>query len=85
MKARRSIAALILFSLLTIIGYLEKIGVVYVIAFSLVFGISDFLALTIIKKGFENIYGKSRAINIFVYGFGSVVLLIFILMLLGYK
>lgn len=69
--------------LLSLIGFLTGVGVARNIAFVLVFSVFDFLLLTYIRKRLTQLYGDSRAIKLFVYGFGLVVLLVFILQLFG--
>lgn len=82
MTNKKTLQALIIFSLSTLVGYLTKLGIVYKISFTLVFAVFDLLLLAYIKKRLEKIYGKARTINIFAYGMGAVFLFVFILLLL---
>ena len=84
MKSKKVIELFIVSLLFSIIGFLTKAGLTYTISFILVFGVFDLLVLSFIKRKLEETYGKSRAVNMFVYGFGLVVLLVFILIFLGF-
>jgi uncharacterized PurR-regulated membrane protein YhhQ (DUF165 family) len=71
--------------LFSIISNISKKGIPYKISFVLVFGIFYIFIFYYIKKRMETLYGPSRAINLFIYGFGSIALLSLILILLEVK
>jgi len=79
----RKTPAIIVSLLLSLVGFLIKKGITRNIAFVLVFSIFDFLLLIFVKKRLEALYGNARAIKIFVYGVGIILLLIFILLIFG--
>ena len=75
MRSGKLGAVVIVFVLLPLIGYLANFGLPYNLVFSLVFVSINMMLLIVIKRRLEKIYGRSRAINIFVYGFGLISLL----------
>ena len=85
MTKRKNVEIIVISLLFSIVGFLTKAGVAYTVAFIFVFGVFDLLVLNFIQKSLEERYGKSRSVNLFVYGFGGIVLLISLLMLLGFE
>lgn len=79
----RTLPTIIISLLLSLVGLLTKKGIAYNIALVLVFSVFDFLLLTLIKKRLVEVYGDVKAIKLFVYGFGMIALLIFILLIFG--
>ncbi|OGK10031.1 hypothetical protein A2767_00140 [Candidatus Roizmanbacteria bacterium RIFCSPHIGHO2_01_FULL_35_10] len=78
-----ALAAGMISFLLVIISKLTNIGIPYNIALVFVFLIFDFAILKFIQIRAVQAYGDNRAVKIFVYGMGAVLLLFLILKLFG--